>query len=56
MTGNQIDVSPAAGFANAVKKVKLAGIAFGSSGSYASGVAIDGTSAGNFQVWNFTIQ
>lgn len=56
ITGNQIDVSPAAGFANAVKKVKLAGIAFGSSGSYASGVAIDGTNAGNFQVWNFTIQ
>ena len=56
ITGAQLDVSPAAGFANAAKKVKLAGIAFGSAGSYASGVAIDGTNAGTFQVWNFTIQ
>ncbi len=55
ITGNPSNVSPAAGFANAVKKVKLAGLAFGNSSRYSSGVAIDAATAGNFQVWNFSI-
>jgi len=56
ITGNAGTMTPAAGFAKATKNVKLVGLAFGSSCRYASGVAIAGTSVGNFTVSTFTIE
>jgi len=44
----------AAGFANALKNVKQLGLSFGSSGTYASGVARD-VAAGTFTVSAFTV-
>jgi hypothetical protein len=52
--GNLIAESPAVGFANAMKNVKQLGLSFGSSGTYASGVARDG-GAGIFTVSAFTV-
>ncbi|HYL74781.1 MAG TPA: hypothetical protein VEU96_11290 [Bryobacteraceae bacterium] len=52
--GTDPAVSPFDGFTNAVKNVKLVGLAFGSGVSYASGVALDG-GTGTFQLLNFTI-
>ena len=43
-----------AGFANATQNVKQLGLSFGSSGTYASGVARDG-GAGTFTVSAFTV-
>ena len=52
--GTDPAVSPYDGFTNAMKNVKLIGISFGSSGSYASGIALyDAT--GTFTLTNFTI-
>ncbi len=47
-------VSPYDGFTNAMKNVKQIGLGFGSEGSYASGVALDG-GTGIFTVSSFTI-
>jgi hypothetical protein len=47
-------VSPYDGFTNAMKNVKEIGLSFGSAGSYASGVAINGT-PGTFTMTNFTV-
>jgi hypothetical protein len=47
-------VSPYDGFTNAMKNVKQVGLGFGSAGSYASGVALDGET-GAFTVSSFTI-
>lgn len=47
-------VSPYDGFTNAMKKVKQVNLSFGSSGSYASGVAIDGGTS-TFKLFSFTI-
>ena len=44
-----------AGFANATQNVKQLGLSFGSSGTYASGVALDG-GPGTFIVSAFTVQ
>jgi hypothetical protein len=52
--GTDPAVSPYDGFTNAVKNVKLVGLSFGSSGSYASGVALDG-GTGTFTLSTFTI-
>lgn len=52
--GNLIAESPADGFANAMKNVKQLGLSFGSSGTYASGVALDGGS-GIFSVVAFDL-
>lgn len=53
--GTDPAVSPFDGFTNAVKNVKLVGLGFGSSNSYASGVALDG-GTGMFQLRSFTIE
>ena len=55
MTGTANNVSPADRFLHAMKNVKQVGLAFGSAGSYASGVAINGATAGIFTVNSFTI-
>lgn len=52
--GTDPAVSPSDGFTNAVKNVKLVGLAFGSADRYASGVALD-AGTGTFQLWSFTI-
>ena len=52
--GTDPAVSPSDGFSNAMKHVKLIGLSFGSSGSYASGVALDG-GTGTFYLTSFTI-
>lgn len=52
--GTDPAVSPYDGFTNAVKNVKMVGLSFGSAGSYASGVALDG-GTGNFTLSSFTI-
>lgn len=53
--GGYPTMNPAEGFANAMKNVKEVSLAFGSSGSYASGVALDG-GAGIFTMESFNIQ
>jgi hypothetical protein len=53
--GTDPAVSPYDGFTNAMKSVKMIGLGFGSSGSYASGVAINGNTAGTFRLLSFTI-
>jgi hypothetical protein len=52
--GDIVALSPADGFTNATKNVKQVGLAFGSAGSYASGVALDG-GTGIFDMTSFTI-
>jgi hypothetical protein len=52
--GDVVHASPAEGFANAMKNVKQLGLSFGSSGSYASGVALVGDS-GVFRVVAFDL-
>ena len=47
--------SPYDGFTNAMKDVKQVGLAFGSSGSFASGVALIGET-GTFNVSSFTVE
>jgi hypothetical protein len=47
-------VSPYDGFTNAMKNVKEIGLSFGSAGSYASGIALDG-GPGTFTMTNFTV-
>jgi hypothetical protein len=47
-------VSPYDGFSSAMKNVKQVGLSFGSSGSYASGVALDG-GPGTFNMTSFTV-
>lgn len=55
ITGAQITMSPAAGFANAMKNVKQLGLSFGNTtSSYASGVALVNYS-GTFTVTKFAI-
>jgi hypothetical protein len=54
ITGGVVTVSASDGFTNAVKKVKLVGLGFGSSCRYASGVALDGRT-GTFNLNSFTI-
>lgn len=46
--------SPYDGFTHAMKNVKQVGLSFGSSGSYASGVALDGRQ-GTFNMTSFTV-
>ena len=52
--GDIVHMSPADGFAKAVKNVKQVGLSFGNASSYASGVARDG-GAGTFTLESFTI-
>jgi hypothetical protein len=52
--GTDPAVSPYDGFSNAMKNVKQIGLAFGSSGSYASGIAMNGTT-GTFTLTQFVI-
>jgi hypothetical protein len=52
--GNTMKETPYDGFTNAMKKVKQMGLSFGSSGTYASGVAIE-NGTGIFTVSSFTI-
>jgi hypothetical protein len=52
--GTDPAVSPYDGFTAAMKNVKLVGLSFGSSGTYASGVALDGA-VGSFQLFSFSI-
>jgi hypothetical protein len=52
--GDIVHMSPYDGFTKAMKNVKQLGLSFGSSGSYASGVAVDG-GTGVFTVSSFTI-
>jgi len=47
-------VSPYDGFTNAMANVKEIGLSFGSAGSYASGIALDG-GPGTFTMTNFTV-
>jgi hypothetical protein len=47
--------SPYDGFTNAMKSVKQVGLSFGSSGSYASGVAAMNTSLAIFDMTNFAV-
>lgn len=47
-------VSPSDGFTNAMTNVKQLGLSFGSAGSYASGIALDG-GPGTFTMSSFTI-
>lgn len=54
ITGNAGTISPSAGFTNATKNAKLVGLSFGSAGSYASGVALNGV-PGTFTVTAFGI-
>lgn len=56
MTGTMTNLSPYDGFTRAMKNVKQLGLSFGSSGSYASGVAITGDTAGTFTVNKFTVE
>ena len=53
--GNLIAESPAEGFENAMKNVKQIGLSFGSSCTYASGVAAEGTDAASFHMTSFTV-
>ena len=53
--GDIVAMSPYDGFTRAMKNVKEIGLSFGSSGSYASGVAMVG-GTGTFKVINFTIE
>ena len=53
--GDVVHMSPYDGFTKAMQQVKQLGLSFGSAGSYASGVALDGKS-GTFTVSSFTIQ
>ncbi len=48
------NVSPFDGFTKAMKNAKLVGLSFGSDGSYASGVALDG-GTGTFQLHTFSL-
>jgi hypothetical protein len=50
--GTDPNVSPAAGFANAMKNVKQLGLSFGNDGGYAKGIALDG-GTGTFSVSAF---
>lgn len=52
--GDIVALSPADGFANAVKNVKQVGLSFGRASAYASGVAIVG-GTGTFNMTGFTI-
>lgn len=52
--GSYPAVSPSDGFTHAMKNVKQAGLAFGNSSRYASGVALEG-GTGTFTVISFTI-
>jgi hypothetical protein len=52
--GTDPAVSPSDGFSNAMKNVKLVGLAFGSDGSYASGIAMNNTT-GAFTLTKFLI-
>lgn len=54
MGGTDPAVSPYDGFTNAMANVKQLGLAFGSAGSYASGIALDG-GAGTFTMTGFTV-
>ena len=40
---------------SATPDVKQVGLSYGSACRYASGVALDGTVPGNFQLWSFSI-
>jgi hypothetical protein len=53
--GDIVHMSPYDGFTRAMKNVKQFGLSFGSSGSYASGVALDG-GPGVFAVKSFTAE
>jgi len=53
-TGDIVAMSPYNGFTKAVQDVKQVGLSFGSSCTYASGVALDG-GAGTFTMSDFTI-
>jgi hypothetical protein len=52
--GTDPAVSPYDGFTNAMENVKQVSLSFGSGGSYASGVAIQGTT-GIFQLQSFKV-
>ena len=52
--GDIVHMSPYDGFTKAMKNVKQLGLSFGNSGSYASGVALDGKT-GTFTLIDFTI-
>lgn len=54
ITGGTMTVTPSEGFTNALKNVKVLGLSFGSSGSYASGIALDGEKGG-FYLNDFTV-
>jgi Tfp pilus assembly protein FimT len=56
ITGGVVTVSAFDGFTNAMKNVKMIGLGFGNSARYASGVAINASTAGAFQLLGFTIQ
>lgn len=53
--GTDPAVSPYDGFTNAMTNVKEVNLAFGSSGSYASGVAAEGTSSATFDMTGFQV-
>lgn len=54
ITGGTLTVTPYDGFTNALKNVKDLGLSFGSSGSYASGIALEG-GEGAFYLNDFTV-
>ena len=53
--GDIVHMSPYDGFTYAMENVKEVGLSFGRAGSYASGVAIDGTVPASFQLNSFTV-
>ncbi len=52
--GTDPAVSPSDGFTHAMANVKQVGLSFGSAGSYASGIALDGN-PGTFTMTSFTV-